>query len=86
MSFSFRDKIISNKGEYIHKISAIDATGKKAYYFVLVDPKREDKFLTAINNGNLDLEDYGQVIASCYGEEPTKEVKTLMKGKYGFDI
>jgi len=26
------------------------------------------------------------VLASCYGEEPTQEVKEYLKEKYGFDV
>jgi hypothetical protein len=34
----------------------------------------------------IDLETYGKVIASCYGEEPTQEVKDFLKEKYGFIV
>ena len=37
-------------------------------------------------DGTIDLEDFGKVVASCYGEEPNQEVKDYLKDKYGFDV
>lgn len=84
---SFVDQIIAKKGHLIHKLKAKDSTGRWAYYFVLVEAPREAAFLKAIEgDGSVDLEEYGKVIASCYGEAPTEEVKTFLKEKYGFEV
>ena len=81
------DSLIGGLGHLIHKMKAKDTTGRWAYYFVLVMPKHEGSFLSAIGgDGNIDLEDYGKVVASCYGEEPTEEVRNFLKEKYGFDV
>lgn len=84
---SFVDQIIAKKGHLIHKLKAKDSTGRWAYYFVLVEPPRESAFMKAIEGyGMIDLEDYGKVIASCYGEEPNDETKAFLKEKYGFEV
>jgi hypothetical protein len=84
---TFVDQIIAKKGHLIHKLKAKDTTGRWAYYFVLVEAPREQAFLKSIEgDGIIDLEDYGKVIASCYGEEPTQEIKEFLKEKYGFDV
>jgi hypothetical protein len=84
---SFVDKLIAKKGHLIHKLKAKDSTGRWAYYFVLVEPQRESAFMKAIDgDGMIDLEDFGKVIASCYGEEPNDETKTFLKEKYGFEV
>lgn len=84
---SFVDQIVAKKGHLIHKLKAKDSTGRWAYYFVLVEPPREKAFLDAIKgDGMIDLEDFGKVIASCYGEEPNEETKKFLKEKYGFDV
>lgn len=81
------ESLIGSLGHLIHKLKAKDTTGRWAYYFVLVMPKNERAFLNAIEgDGNLDLEDYGKIVASCYGEEPTAEVRDYLKEKYGFDV
>lgn len=84
---SFVDQIIAKKGHLIHKLKAKDTTGRWAYYFVLVEAPREAQFLKAIEgDGTVDLEEFGKVIASCYGEEPSTEVKDFLKEKYGFEV
>jgi len=84
---SFMDRLIARRGHLIHKLKAKDTTGRWAYYFVLVMQDRESEFLTAIEgDGTLDLEDYGKVVASCYGEEPNEEIRSYLLEKYGFEV
>jgi hypothetical protein len=50
-------------------------------------PWQEAGFMRAISgDGMIDLEDHGSVIASCYGEVPTRDVRDLLKEKYGFEV
>jgi hypothetical protein len=84
---SYTEQIIASRGHLIHKLKAKDTTGRWAYYFVLVQPHRERAFLKSIEgDGIINLEDYGQVIASCYGEAPTEEIKEFLLEKYGFKV
>ena len=85
-SSSFKEKIIADKGHLIHKIKALDYTGRKAYYFILVEANKERGFLKSLETGGFNLNDFGIVIASCYGDEPTEEIRDLLKTKYGFDV
>ena len=81
------DQEISKQGHLVHKIKAKDSTGQWAYYFVHVRPELEQAFLKALDsNESIDLEDYGTVIGSCYGEKPNKQLRDLLKNKYGFDV
>jgi hypothetical protein len=83
----FVDEEIARQGRNIHTLKAKDSTGRWASYFVLVKPHMERRFLQALeSNGMIDLETYGKVIASCYGEEPTQELKDFLKEKYGFIV
>jgi hypothetical protein len=88
MTASFVDRLISKKGHLIHKLRAIDINGKNAYYFVLIEQSKELAFNRALESGadKLNFEDYGKVIASCYGDEPNERVKELLRQKYSFDI
>ncbi len=84
---SFADQIIAKKGHLVHKLKAKDSTGRWAYYFVLVEPAREQAFLAALKSEEtIDLEDFGKVIASCYGEEPNDQLKEELKERYGFEV
>lgn len=75
----FVDRLIAQSPWHIHRLKAKDSTGRWAYYFVYVPPGRSESFSKAI-------EDYGTVIASCYGEMPDEATKKLLKDKYGIDM
>lgn len=84
---SFVQAYIASAGNQVHKLKAKDTTGRWAYYFVLVRPSQEQAFLKAIRGtGVIDLQDYGEVIASCYGETATQEIRDFLKKEYGFDV
>lgn len=84
---SLFDSYIASSGFRIHKLKAKDTTGRWAYYFVLVDKEFDAAFLKATEEeGTLDLEDYGYVLASCYGEQPTHEIRDMLYEKYGFAL
>jgi TIR domain len=81
------DEYIAQRGHLVHKLKAKDSTGRWAYYFVLVESDREQEFLDRLKDKeSIDLEDYGSVIASSYGETPSEEVKTFLKERYGFNV
>lgn len=84
---SRRDQLISKRGHLIHKLKAKDSTGRWAYYFVYVPSFRERQFLKSLkSNKAIDLEDYGKIIGSCYGEEPSEFLKNELREKYRFEI
>lgn len=84
---SRRDQLIAKRSHLIHKLKAKDTTGRWAYYFVYVPSYRERLFLKAIEgDGTIDLENYGKVIGSCYGEEPSEFLKNELREKYRFEI
>ncbi|MBD2498409.1 hypothetical protein [Nostoc sp. FACHB-280] len=82
------NKFFAERGHLIHKLKAKDSSGRWAYYFIYVSPHLEQEFIEALklNTSILDLENYGKVIGSCYGEEPNNELKILLREKYGFEV
>lgn len=84
---SRRDQLMAKRGHLIHKLKAKDTTGRWAYYFVYVPSYRERQFLKAIEgDGNVNLENYGKIIGSCYGEYPSDFLKNELRERYGFEI
>ena len=82
---SFADRYIASRPEHIHKLKAKDSTGRWAYYFMLVEPPVEQRFLTALQSDKqIDLDNYGTVIASCYGESPNSKVEAELLHRFGF--
>lgn len=82
----FVDKVVSSQGEYFYKVNATDSTGRRAFYYILVDKPKLQKFLGLKPDGRYDLADYGRIIACGYGEEPTEAEKTMLKERFGFDF
>lgn len=87
MPKSFYDCEIGLRGHSVHKIKAKDTTGRWAYYFVLMEGNNERIFLNALKSGGIiDINSYGTVIGSCYGEEPNEELKIFLMERYNFIV
>jgi hypothetical protein len=88
-STSAVDRYIRSRAENIHLLRGTDGSGRRACYFVFVPSPREQAFRkaieTAATDAVIDLEHYGTVVASCYGEDPTEEALKLVREKYGYD-
>ena len=82
---SFMDHLISSRGDLCYKIVGRDITGEIAWYYVLVDKDRKDAFLKHKPGDSYNIEDYGKIISSGYGEEVPEDVQKMLKEKYGFD-
>ena len=81
------DRLIAAQAHHVHKLTAKDSTGRKAYYFVYVPPARERAFMAAFaGTGLLNLEEYGRVIAANYGDAPSPETRILLRERYGISI
>ncbi|MEA5579736.1 hypothetical protein VB620_00090 [Nodularia harveyana UHCC-0300] len=86
-SNSNQDRFLARQGNCIHKLKAKDSTGRWAYYFLYIEPSKEKEFMNALESTqNIDLEDYGKVVGSCYGEKPDEKLINLLKEKYGFEV
>ena len=88
MPRSYSDRLVASQPENVHTITAKDETGRRAYYVLLVAPSRERAFLEALKNRQAitDLENWGKVLASNYGEGPSEATRELLKERYGFDV
>lgn len=88
---SFSDRLIAGKGHLIRRYDAVDKTGRQAVYYILMEPPQAARFARALadlkeQRGIIDFAQYGKVIASCYGTEPSAQVRALLKERYGFDV
>jgi hypothetical protein len=83
---SFRDKILSAKGDIIYTVVATDKNDRRAFYCIKVLPSKEDDFKKSLEKPDLNLTDHGTIIASCYGEKPDESVKGVLKEQYATEI
>lgn len=83
-------KLVARTGKFaenVHKLKAKDSTGRWAYYFVYVPKIKERLFLEALRSKKtVQLTDYGEVLASNYGESPSADVLDTLESKYGWDL
>lgn len=72
-------------GNRIFLLQAEDHSGARAYYFVLAFPLRLPQFQKIIEQGVFfDIEEYGDIIASGYGEVP-EEIYEKIRKQYGWE-
>ena len=58
--------------------------GRKAWHYVLVESRENRKKLRAqIAGSNIDVTEYGSIVKSGWGEDPSKEIVEEMEEKYG---
>ena len=57
--------------------------GRAAWYYVVVDRLKVQMFLKAMNSDSINLDDYGVVIYSAYGDNPPESITQKVKEEYG---
>lgn len=80
---SFADRVRRERSDNVFLVRGNDSTGRAAWYFLLVDPAKKAAFRKAAT-GQLELNAYGRVVASGYGNDPPSDVRERMKTEYGF--
>ena len=78
---SWTERIQSEPGERLHLVRGKDK-GRQAWYYVLVDQLKVTLFLAMINRGSSNLEDYGEILFSGWGENPPEKVVAKIKKEY----
>lgn len=78
---------ISKLGHLVHMMRGTTPEGRPAFYFILVKPADEERFLAALaDDGEMNLGNFGELIASNYGDRPSLEVLAYLKDRFGFDV
>lgn len=81
---SFQDKFLKNRKEPMHLIRTQDSSGKDCYYVIMASGKKIEMFKNS-NDAYVDLNEYGIIVTSGWGHEPSDETKQMLKEKYNFD-
>jgi DUF1009 family protein len=82
---SFVDNLARKGSVPIHFITCKDPEGKDCYYFLLSSDAKA-KEMVGVSDGVFDINDYGKIIASGWGSEPSDEVKAQLKEEYGVEV
>eukprot|EP01006_Ploeotia_vitrea_P040224 TRINITY_DN66413_c0_g1_i1.p1 TRINITY_DN66413_c0_g1~~TRINITY_DN66413_c0_g1_i1.p1 ORF type:complete len:246 (+),score=10.99 TRINITY_DN66413_c0_g1_i1:3-740(+) len=72
------------KSEMVYLVRGID-NGRKAWYYVEVNPHQHAEFRNHLDDDIIHLEKYGSIIRSGYGEAPPEDTKRTVLGLYGVE-
>jgi hypothetical protein len=78
------DKFIKKSSLPIHFIRGKDNTGRDCFFFLICNMDKIRRLQGASENGNINLLQFGQVIASGFGRAPDQGVCKMLKEKYDF--
>lgn len=81
---SFVSSLFASRPDCIFLVKGKDTTNRQAWYYVLVDKSKKDMFENIQGTQSLNLNDYGKIIFSGYGDEPPADMKKKMEEEYGF--
>lgn len=82
---SFSEKILSNSNKPIHFIYADVGMGIKFHWFIMCTAQKYKLLSEHFGKEKINLSDYGVILASGWGMEPSEETKSMLKAKYNFD-
>jgi hypothetical protein len=80
---SFMLKVVDERGGAIRFIRAVE-DGNPCWFYLRLDPVKAKEYQQKIQQGNLDIRDYGRILESDWGDYPTEDVVLFMKEEYGF--
>jgi|GEM_PF-2409529 len=83
---NFQDLYIKKSGQPIHLVRCTDLQGRKCYFFLMCSMEKVKQLQSPENKqkDSLDLRDYGNIVASGFGVDPSDEVIKMLKDKYDF--
>lgn len=82
----FAARLEKQEEGYLCYVQTKDETGYDAFYFILLDPEKEEAFNAIIGRpGQADFLDYGIIVTSGYGRTPHKQARDKITELYGVD-
>ena len=85
-SRGFAARLEKQEKGYLCYVQTKDETGYDAFYFLLLDPAKEEAFNAVIYRpGKADLREFGIIVVSGYGRTPHKNAQERIKELYGLD-
>ncbi|MGL9732511.1 MAG: hypothetical protein ACR5KW_00470 [Wolbachia sp.] len=79
---SFADATRKSRSDLIYLVRGKDR-GRSAWHYVLVDNDKREMFLAKSRTGSMDVADYGEILYSGWGEDPSKEIVDKINEEFG---
>ena len=81
---SYMQKIVQQRGGAIRFIRA-EEDGGMCWFYLRLAPEKLQAYEQALQQGDMDIRDYGSILDSDWGDYPPADVVRFMKDEYGFD-
>jgi hypothetical protein len=78
-------KLMQREARPIHFVRAKDSIGRDCYFFIMTSEQKMDRLEKQLSDSNLDLADFGSIVASGFGTEPSEAVSDMLKKHYHVD-
>ncbi|NBO17891.1 MAG: hypothetical protein EBV03_01440 [Proteobacteria bacterium] len=69
----------------LHAIRGKDSIGRDCYFVLMCSMKKLPSLLAAMQQSNVNLTRYGQIVVSGFGTKPDEQTRKMLKEKYGLD-
>lgn len=79
---SFTARLQSSRNELLWLVTGKDK-GKQCWYYVLVDKPKLALFKKDSQSDFIQVNDYGEILYSGWGDEPPQDIKDKIKTQYG---
>jgi len=85
VKISNADEPHDNCPSRLYLVRSKDHTGQNAYYFMLLDREKISEFKqVALSSESFDLKDYGDIVASGYGDTVPESLRIRMRVEHGW--
>jgi len=75
-------KKISKNNDRIYFATGVETSGLTAWYYIKVDTLKESIFKYKCSaNSSFNLNDFGEIVASGWGDTPPEEIKNKIEGE-----
>lgn len=81
---SFVTQLEKSGNAPIHFVTCKDDIGRDCFYFVMASYEKI-KMLANIKDGLFDVNNYGKIVASGLGRNPSQKMMEELKDKFNFD-
>ena len=78
---SFKTLVEKSSNELVYLVRGKD-NGKAAWHYVYVDKNKLPIFLKKVESGSIDVAEYGKVLYSGWGEDPSQDIVDKIKEEY----
>jgi hypothetical protein len=80
----FVHRLVAKGTVPLYFVSCQNLEGRDVHYYLISTPEKMRAYAKA-RGGEFDLNDYGAIVASGYGKEPSEEMKRRLKETYALN-